>query len=162
MTETKQAGIKVDSSVLELASRVATAVDITDVRMINMHASLLQWDGKTPTLSRMGHSARTTRSKSGESIEVQVALFFDMAEDTETSRDKPPLSIHATFSLRYQVRDLNRYSDEEVEAFGTVNGAYNAWPFWRELVYTTLSRMGVPPIALPVFRVLPKVDSGAE
>lgn len=147
---------------MDLAAAVAKAVDITDVRMVEMHSKHSRWEGKAPALRRMGHTANTKRSSSGDSIIASVEMYFEMAEDTDESKDEPPLIICATFDLNYRVENLRQFSDEQVQAFGTVNGAYNAWPFWRELVYTTLSRMGVPPVTLPVFRVLPADKSASK
>jgi preprotein translocase subunit SecB len=31
-----------------------------------------------------------------------------------------------------------------------MNGIYNIWPYWREYVQTTTSRLGLPPLTLPV------------
>jgi preprotein translocase subunit SecB len=85
----------------------------------------------------------------------EAAFSFEMAEDTEESRNDPPVAIRAVFALTYKVENLASFSDEELQAFGEINGVLNAWPFWRELVYSTLSRMGMPPVTLPTFRVIP-------
>jgi len=63
------------------------------------------------------------------------------------------LHIAASFRLDYRVPDAGVFTDEQLSAFGQVNGVYNAWPFWREYVYSTMARLGLPPMTLPVFRV---------
>ena len=57
-------------------------------------------------------------------------------------------------SCRTRFPDEESFSSEELEAFGEVNAVFNAWPYWRELVQASLARMLLPPLTLPVFRVL--------
>ena len=66
---------------------------------------------------------------------------------------KPYLSIEATFVLTYSAESFEDLSDENLQAFATTNGVYNAWPYWREYVQSTVTRMGFPPIVVPVFRL---------
>lgn len=60
----------------------------------------------------------------------------------------PALAIDATLNLHYALSE-ERTADE-AEAFAQVNGVFNAWPYWREIVQSTAARMGimVPPIPL--------------
>jgi hypothetical protein len=37
--------------------------------------------------------------------------------------------------------------------FAKINGLFNVWPFFRELVHSTTMRMGIPPMLLPALRI---------
>ena len=47
------------------------------------------------------------------------------------------------------------FSSDELNEFGQVNAVFNAWPYWRELVQSSLARMSMPILTVPVYRVLP-------
>ena len=39
-----------------------------------------------------------------------------------------------------------------IEAFANTDAVYHAWPYWREFVQSSMARMGLPPIMIPLFR----------
>lgn len=63
------------------------------------------------------------------------------------------VSIEATFLLTYEVKGSETLDPAHAEAFARINGIYNAWPYWREYVQSVTSRMGLPGLTLPVFRL---------
>lgn len=68
--------------------------------------------------------------------------------------DEPPgLAIRASFALAYGLPPSADFEDSRLRAFAMTNGVYNAWPYWREYVQSTTTRMGLPPIIVPVFRL---------
>ena len=81
----------------------------------------------------------------------------------ESDKGKLQAEIRGTFELSYKVPDDESFSSEELEAFGQVNAVFNAWPYWRELVQASLTRMSMPLLTVPVFR-LPrnKTDNGVK
>ena len=40
--------------------------------------------------------------------------------------------------------------DRIAMAFGKINGIFNIWPYWREYVQSSISRIGLPPVAIPL------------
>lgn len=147
MTETKNAQ-KVGKTAL--AERVAPAVDIIQVRLIETHVKQNLIDQKYPPQVNLGRRSKTVRDVEQGRIVALASFVFD-ANDPENTAGS---SVHmdATYELAYTVKKLDQFTDEEINAFGEVNGCYNAWPFWREYVYSTLARMGLSPLTLPVFR----------
>jgi hypothetical protein len=53
-------------------------------------------------------------------------------------------------------RDGTPLAEEDVTQFAAANGVYHSWPFLRQLLYDLTSKMGFPPLTLPVFLVSPK------
>lgn len=62
------------------------------------------------------------------------------------------LFIEAEFQLVYSLKSRDGLRTENFEAFGRLNGIFNCWPYWREYVQQTTTRMGLPPLTLPVYR----------
>ncbi len=65
------------------------------------------------------------------------------------------MSIEATYGLVYRIADFKEFSQNHLDAFAQVNGYFNVWPFWRELVHSTLGRIGLRAIAIPTLRTAP-------
>lgn len=61
--------------------------------------------------------------------------------------------IEAEYILIYEAKDLKNLSDESILAFANTNGIFNAWPYWREYVQSTIARLGIPNYTVPVFRL---------
>lgn len=72
----------------------------------------------------------------------------------EGDKSEPVLVIKAAFVIIYKAKSLKGLKNENFEAFGNTNGIYNAWPYWREFVQNTVARMGLPPLTIPVFRLI--------
>ena len=70
------------------------------------------------------------------------------------SPEESEVSIKATFEIIYKAKELKSLTKKNFDAFGQTNGVYNAWPYWREFVQNTIARMGLPPLTIPVFRLV--------
>lgn len=70
----------------------------------------------------------------------------------------PALRIFAFFRLTYSVSDGPPLDAEDVTQFAHWNALFNAWPYFREYVSSTINRAGFPRLVLPVMRV-PRADS---
>ena len=70
----------------------------------------------------------------------------------EQAQEEPLVSIEASFELQYRLPEEFRVDPDTLTTFAETNGIYNAWPYWREFVQSTLSRMGLPPVVLPLLR----------
>ena len=82
--------------------------------------------------------------------------FFVLAviELTVADAPQPPaVTMRAKYELEYSVPGDFKATKAELRAFAEVNGAFNAWPYFREFVQSTSLRMDLPPIILPVYRV---------
>ncbi len=72
----------------------------------------------------------------------------------KAEQDEPFLNIKAMFALVYRAKDLSKLSKKAFDSFGQANGIYNAWPYWREFVQNVTTRMGLPSLTVPVFRIV--------
>ena len=70
-------------------------------------------------------------------------------EDEEGSQAE----VRGLFELSYRLPAAERFSAHELKEFARFNAVFNAWPYWRELVQASLTRMSMPVLTIPVYRV---------
>lgn len=107
------------------------------------------------------HDAFASRDESRNELVVLVNFRLRITaapcDGEEKSGEAPSecASIAATLALRYEMLDIElaQVPADDLQVFAEVNGVYNAWPYWRELVQSTGSRIGLHGIVAPVFRV---------
>lgn len=85
-------------------------------------------------------------------LRVQVDLAFT-ARESDDSENPASVEVRATYEVKYEVPDDSNLTQENYDAFGELNGTFNAWPYFREFLQSSLVRMGLPPFTLPVLRV---------
>jgi len=142
--------------------QIAAAVQIKDVRLQN---SFFQLDELVPEEElgyyRTGYFAEV---KTMDQEQLVVAAEFQLvlrppgqepaASSTATLLDTQPLKASATYHIDYSARWGNSQPPwDDVQAFADVNAIFNSWPYWRQLVHSTLPRMGVHKLVIPVFRL---------
>jgi hypothetical protein len=104
---------------------------------------------------RAGGEVRPGSEDGPDSIIVSVELHFEAAA-TPPSPDSdaaPVFSLAATYVLAYTLKEPAEITPLAVQAFAELNGPYNAWPYWRELVHTVTGRVGLATIVIPVFKL---------
>jgi preprotein translocase subunit SecB len=137
-----------------LAAPISEQVSIRDVRLISSGCS------QTPNARRGKHSleinceVRTQADKKKGYILVFPSFKLE-GFPLERNQKKPDLLIEAAFVIIYKAESLEGLRHANFDAFAQSNGLYNAWPYWREFVQNTVARMNLPPLTIPVFRLLP-------
>ena len=143
-------------SPLELAALVSQRVELRNVMLTQCGANRspnidLQQEG---TELRYGISeVRFGRDPDANTLFVLPSFNLDVLHRSESGTDSV-LSVSATFVLVYSLDSFEGISQRDLEAFSVTNGVFNAWPYWREFVQSTTSRMGMPgSITMPVYRI---------
>ena len=54
--------------------------------------------------------------------------------------------------ISYQNSSDIKFTQDQLVAFGALNGVFNAWPYCREFVQSMSTRMGLPALTIPVHR----------
>jgi len=131
---------------------VSDRVQIRDVRLIHCNC-----DQKPAAATGKKQYDITTSTNvqldKNKGFIVVVAKFHFEATTGEQSQ-QPVLTIDASFVLTYQLDSFDGLTQEGFEQFANLNGIYNAWPYWREFVQNTIGRMALPPLTIPVFRIV--------
>lgn len=85
----------------------------------------------------------------------QRALKFARERGGDIADDDVKLEIKAEFGAHYAVAD-----DADLEAMGQSlsvfcqhNVGFHVWPYWREFVHSTCSRMSLPLIPIPMYQI---------
>lgn len=153
----------------QLASAVARNVDLESVSLVRTAAGLDQPLGGALELTGRGRGKLEIESTQQHAFDEKSSLLaaevaFRVRVTGAGDDAKPIVHFEAVFSLMYRMRAIPPPEDRKraFDAFVSLNGLYNAWPYLRELVQSTAGRMGLPPVVLPVFRPEMVAQQGAH
>lgn len=154
MEESHKTEAPVDASPIALAAAVADRVEIRDVRLIR---STCHQSPKAAQASKLDATLnRQTDVQIDESKNaIAVIAHFEFSARAVARPDdaEPDLQLSADFLVLYTAKSLSGLTKLNFQKFGELNGTYNAWPYWRELLQNTMTRMQLKPFVLPVFRI---------
>lgn len=135
---------------LDDAGFVAKLVQVEDIHLVRAVAERNFETDTPPPVIKFGFDVRSTWNPESQRIKVKVDFsfraFFDESEDDQP----PPLFVEVRFALSYALTSTDGIDEQKVDAFGKMNGVYNAWPYIREFVQSTLTRLSLPTLTLPV------------
>jgi len=83
---------------------------------------------------------------------VEVLVTYNLLARSKGSR-KAFLRIKCEYDLVYE--SAERLPQEFFEMYSKTSLPLNVWPYFREFVQSTSTRMGLPPITMPLFKTLP-------
>jgi hypothetical protein len=95
--------------------------------------------------------------------EIGIHLEWELSADRSTFGcianfgtifpEDAPYELHTQFRLIYHVTDGGDLKRGELEQFAHWNAVFNAWPYWREYLSSTLNRAQLPRFMVPVMGV---------
>ena len=149
---------------LALATAVSERVQIESVRLVGCECRQTPRVHTQQLEFRLKHEASTTVDKRTGAIGVLARFTMRAHPKGEGSGTvETAIQLDAAFLLTYSAADLEGLNAANFRSFGQCNGIYNAWPYWREFVQSTVARMGLPTLTIPVFRfAVPKRATGAS
>lgn len=141
---------------LELAGKVARCVELDAINLRYANVEAKYEPGTLPEEVDVDVQYRTsltrrTREDSPTELVVLVEFKFDV-KAKEVEEPQEVLSLSAGYLLSYVMTTEECLDEECFRHFSEVNGPYNAWPYWRELVQSVTGRVGLPGFVVPVFR----------
>ncbi len=74
----------------------------------------------------------------------------------EAKKPEPVVSLECAYEVDYALNAGFEITPEHVSAFKDGNAIFNAWPYFREYLQSSLQRMGLPPLTAPFLRLQPK------
>ncbi|MCU1622072.1 MAG: preprotein translocase subunit SecB [Frankiales bacterium] len=89
--------------------------------------------------------------------QLVVLTTFGTHFDPVIEEDGEPYSLVARFRLEYTLDGSLEPSPDEADNFAHWNAVFNAWPYWREYLSSTLNRSRLPQFVAPVMRI-PRAD----
>ena len=139
---------------VERASSVAKFVELENIALRGASLSTHLLGGAAPDALDVQSRYRARGELLGsEPARIHAILDFEFeGRSADQSADIPVIRLEATFELVYLLKPGAEYPEGAVSDFAHFNGAYNAWPYWRELVQSVSGRVGLAGIVIPVFR----------
>ncbi len=132
------------------AGFVAKQVQVEDIHLVRL-AAQRQFEAETPPpIIQLGFDVKSAWDRESRRIRVTVDFSLRAFHEAPENPQTAPLFVEVGFALTYALTSDEGIDDEKVDAFGRMNGVYNAWPYIRELVQSTITRMSLPALTLPV------------
>lgn len=152
---------------LDLARPVSANVEIRSINLQEASVkSRIDPRASVPDDIYLRQSFRASHdARKGESdIAVYVDLLFEAfqgaapGEELEGDEDLEGteaalISLDARYTLVYSLPSGSDFEPDALDAFAELNGTYNVWPYWRELVQTVTGRAGMASVVVPVLRL---------
>ncbi len=134
------------------AKRLMTIASLETIRLIHVRAAHMTAPGCPVKIVAEKEMPSTTVNLVEGTNRFRV--LFGHAIHGRRGTEGPEVQIDATFEMVYSFpQDTNPIpAPEEMQAFAETNALMNCWPYWRELVQTTVARMGLPPLVVPLLR----------
>mgnify|MGYP003392974104 CR=1 FL=1 len=151
-----------------MASPEIVALTTPVVRQVQIREIFLRWSklerqaGRElpgEVAVRFGFKVKSSLDRDAKDLNVDTIFTADA---TDTKTESPVFRAEADFAVAYQLKSLDGIGDDNVKAFGRMNGVFNTWPYWREFVQSGVARMGLPNVTLPVLTAPMLVKMYAE
>lgn len=152
-TQKRRGGGKPQSGVsFELGAKVSERVEIQDVRLLASTSKQTTLVASPQIEVRFSHGVEISVDRD-KSLVAVVPRFVMQAFPAGQKDKEVAVEVEAVFLLTYSISDLKGLLQSHYESFAQTNGVYNAWPYWREYLQNAITRMGLPTLTVPVFRV---------
>ena len=144
---------EIQPSQLDLAAKVSGRAEIKGLFLLEGHQSRSHEVDTTEDGNEFVNAYRVDCGLNTEDslVYVKVSFTCKLVRPNDEGAE-PKIKIEATFVIIYSLNSLDGIEQRHVQAFGSLNGVYNAWPYWREYVQSSCGRMGLAPITIPAFR----------
>jgi len=131
---------------------VSDRVQLKDVRLISCKCDQIPEATLGKKSYNISYSTEVQVDRKNGYIIVTAKFHFEAF--TESKTQKPVILIDASFLLAYKIENFEGLTQKGFDQFANLNGIYNAWPYWREFVQNAVTRMGLPSLSIPVFRIV--------
>ena len=139
---------------IQLARQVAKYVSLRSITLKSAHLESFFDVGKVPGSVSVTQQHRCLfedrTDDGGRTIHVLAEFQFNASDQSGDTGDVARLA--ATFVLVYALPQEAAFDERCLKYFAELNGPYNAWPYWRELVQTATGRIGLAGIMVPLYR----------
>lgn len=125
---------------------------VSDWQLETINPRLVSIAVLSPESGETGHRRIRFRLNSGARL---VAVSREFSEESSAEQDASGVlaRVETGFSALYEERPGADLGEDELKRFGEHNVPFNVWPYWREIVHASFSRMGLPRVILPLYRM---------
>jgi len=125
---------------------------IEDIRILESHCRLNGDAARGEHEVEFAHQVESSANAATDTVCVIATFKMTGYRITKKVR-RPSVTIECKLMLKYKLTSLEGLGADNFAQFARLNGIYNAWPYWREFVQSTIARMGLPPLVVPVFQL---------
>lgn len=143
-----------------LAYEVHSRAEIESVRLrkARLASRSLRESAAGPVRVRFTHKSRQIPGPEGFlRLEIEFRMRGDggpeAPEGDLNTPSEPVVSVDCTWEVDYRLARGYEPSAEAVRAFKDGNAVLNCWPYFREFLQNTLTRMSLPPLTAPLLRL---------
>lgn len=109
-----------------------------------------------PIVLRLGRKARQVGAPEGL-LRLEIDFRVEGKRDAGSSEARQALVlVECTWEADYRLAPGYQPAPDAVKAFKDGNAIFNCWPYFREFVQSSITRMNLPPLTLPLLRLVPK------
>lgn len=143
---------------IELAKKVADHVALQSVTLksATIETALDPLDLPSQVGMTQGYRSNFERVPTNDRDKLVVTVDFKFNAKEADDSPSELVALAASFSLIYWLEPHISIDERCFQHFAEVNGPYNAWPYWRELVQSVTGRIGMAGVTIPVFRIAAK------
>ena len=138
-----------DRATHESARRLISCAHLQSIRVVKLALST----DLTDESSAEEVDISTTGKSDGRVVQGGMVLLFDLRVRGK-SGERTVIDLGGRIEARYEIPNIEEPTLAQIRAFAKSNGMLNIWPYWRECVQSTVLRAGLPPLTLPLFRVV--------
>jgi hypothetical protein len=136
---------------MKRVARAQQCFELSSLRFVEYSARYDTAVGENEPELRIGIADQEVEI-SDDAVGVKMRFEF-LAPSPYQDEDKRRVEVTARIRVEYtRPNERGQFDRDDADVFARVNGIYNAWPYLREFVQTSLGRLGLPPFELPLLR----------
>jgi len=141
------------------AVELSRHLDIVSVRFSSFSALSFHAFEELPEEGDLRPALRFTRPSAtflGDDLTVSLTMVFFLEMHLPDDKVLKVANARATTVLKYVRRPNSPEADfgsEALNSFALFNAPFHAWGYWREFVQSCLTRLDMPTLTLPLYRV---------
>ena len=125
-------------------------LQIQSICLLKLDVARSERDPSGEMSLEINYKAKGRRDGPNVTALVEMAL---VARPAQVAGDATSFKIASTFRIVYVLAPGPEIGDDEAQRVADTNGVFNAWPYFRELLQSTLARCGLPAVLLPLARI---------
>ncbi|CEN31420.1 protein-export chaperone SecB [Paraclostridium sordellii] len=135
----------------EIYSNLVKSVEIKSIQLNYLEISDVNSD--LENIDTVNIDLKFDNSKFNK-LEDMLIIYSDFMLETKSNRkNETVFKMHFTYKLTYYISSLNDFDDIYINLFANRNVPVNIWPYARELISSSSSRIGLPSIVIEPLKI---------
>lgn len=137
---------------VQAAVRVVSHVGLSDVQFMALGASLVQ-DRETPPGWKLAWELgpiQATWMRSSDFIQALFPFVVRIEGRSDSGEKMSVAEVSLLVQLHYKLAAAAEVADDDLDHYVGINGYMHAWPYLRAEVQALTTKLGLPPLVLPV------------